>query len=62
MSGCGRLDRRWMTPVAALGAAAAAAAAAKRFFGADEHGTTAWEFIVLISGGRLLRPARHASG
>jgi hypothetical protein len=45
--------------VAALGAAAAAA---RRFFGADEFDTSAWEFIVLISGGRLLRPPRRASG
>jgi hypothetical protein len=45
--------------VAALGAAAAAA---KRFFGVGRCVTSLWEFIVLISGGRLLRPGRQASG
>lgn len=43
--------------VAALGAAAAAA---RRFFGAGLCATSLWEFIVLISGGRLLRPRRLA--
>jgi hypothetical protein len=43
----------------AMAALGAAAAAAKRFFGADLWATSLWEFVVLISGGRLLRPRRQ---
>jgi hypothetical protein len=46
----------------ALTALAAAAFAARRFIGVDRYKTTVWEYIVLISGDRLLRPRRHASG
>lgn len=46
----------------ALAALAAAAAATKRAFGVDRYATTAWEYIVLISGGRLLRPRHQPSG
>lgn len=46
----------------AVAALAAAAAAAKRAFRVDRHGTTLWEYIVLISSGRLLRPSRPATG
>jgi transposase-like protein len=43
----------------AVTALAAAAAAARRFFGGGRCATSLWEFIVLISGGRLLRPQRR---
>jgi len=46
----------------ALAALAATAASAKRVFGVDRYGTTLWEYIVLISGGRLLRPQHWATG
>ena len=46
----------------ALAALAAAAAAAMRFLGADRYRTTAWEYIVLVTGGRLLRPRPRATG
>lgn len=46
----------------AMTALAAAATAARRFFGADRYDTSLWEFIVLVGGGRLLRPPRQASG
>jgi hypothetical protein len=46
----------------ALSGLAEAAAAAKRRFGADRYATSLWEHIVLISGGRLLRPQHHATG
>ena len=46
----------------ALSALGSAAAAAKRLLGAGLCATSPWEFIVLISGGRLLRPRRQASG
>jgi len=46
----------------ALSALASAAMAARRFIGADRYHTSVWEHIVLISGGRLLRPRRLASG
>jgi hypothetical protein len=46
----------------AVDALAAAAAAIKRFLGADRYATTPWELIVLVTGGRLLRPGRQASG
>jgi hypothetical protein len=46
----------------AVAALAAAAAAAKRFLGADRYRTTLWEYIVLITGGRLLRPRPRATG
>src|SRR5512144_2434929 len=46
----------------ALAALAAAAAATKRACGVDRHDTVLWEYIVLISGGRLLRPPRPAPG
>lgn len=45
----------------ALAALGAAAAAAKRFFGAGLCATSLWEFVVLISGGRLLRPRHQPS-
>ena len=45
----------------AMTALAAAAAAAKRFFGGGLCATSLWEFVVLISGGRLLRPRRRIS-
>ena len=47
----------WHT-IEALGAAAAAI---RRFFGAAPH-TSAWALIVLITAGRLVRPARTRSG
>jgi len=46
----------------ALTSLAAAALAARRFIGVDRYHTSVWEYIVLISGGRLLRPRRQASG
>jgi hypothetical protein len=46
----------------AVAALAAAAAAAKRFLGADRYRTTLWEYIVLITGGRLLRPRPRVIG
>jgi hypothetical protein len=46
----------------AVAALAAAAAAAKRFLGADRYRTTPWAYIVLITGGRLLRPRPRATG
>ncbi len=46
----------------ALAALAAAAAAAKRFLGADRYRTTPWEYLVLITGGRLLRPRPRPTG
>ena len=46
----------------AVAALAAAAAATKRAFGVDRHDTMLWEYIVLISGGRLLRPPPPAPG
>ena len=45
----------------AVEALGAAAAAVRRFFGAALH-TSAWALIVLITAGRLLRPARTRSG
>jgi Domain of unknown function (DUF6431) len=45
----------------AVEALGAAAAAIRRFFGAALH-TSAWALIVLITAGRLLRPARTRSG
>jgi hypothetical protein len=43
----------------ALGALGAAAAAARRVFGLDRYATTsAWEYLVLITAGRLVRPPR----
>lgn len=53
-AGCGLAD--------AVGALGAAAAAAKRFFGVDRYRTTVWEYLVLITGGRLLRPRPRAPG
>ena len=46
----------------AVAALAAAAAAATRFLGADRYRTTPWAYIVLITGGRLLRPRPRATG
>lgn len=46
----------------ALAALGAAAAAIKRFLGVDRYRTTAWEYLVLITGGRLLRPRPRAPG
>ncbi len=60
-------ETEWLRPAGsplgdAVTALLAAAAAAKRFFGAGLCATNVWEFIVLISGGRLLRPRRGVGG
>lgn len=57
-------ETEWLRPAGsplgdAVTALAAAAAAAKRFFGGGLCATSLWEFVVLISGGRLLRPRRR---
>jgi hypothetical protein len=46
----------------AVAALAAAAAAARRFLGGGLCATSLWELVVLISGGRLLRPRRQVGG
>lgn len=47
----------------ALVALGAAAAAARRVFGVDRYGApSAWEYLVLITAGRLVRPPRPAPG
>jgi hypothetical protein len=58
---------RWVAPTGsalgdAVSALGAAAAAAKRFVGVDRCATTPWEYLVLITKGRLVRPRRPVPG
>jgi len=58
-------ETEWLQPAGsplgdAMTALVAAAAAARRFFGGGRCATSLWEFVVLVSGGSLLRPRREA--